>query len=272
MTITVQKENIEITTLEIKINSIEQFSKTLSEIKITDYPQAVVLKIVENTQFSSTDLAMFVELLSQNELVIIGIQSKNQEIINYANISGIVVFPPFSNNTKNTQSPIEIEKKTQQKDEPLLETKTLSESKNKTQKLSKNIVATEIKEKILIASKKDTTLLESKNNLPPLIIDNEVKSNEQIYSKDRDLIIGNKVCADTEIISNANIFIYDLVQGQVFAGIKGNKKAIIFIHNFEASLVSIAGVYKKFTTIPENLKNKSVNITLSNDKLNFKIN
>lgn len=248
MTIIVQKENIEITTIEIKTNSIEQFSEKLTEIKKTDYPQAVILKITEDTKFSATDLAMFIELLTQNEYIIIGIQSKNKEVIDYANISSIVVFPPFS---KNIQ--------------PLVETKSIEK---KTLEEKKEV------QKPLETKSETKTPIETnfKNNLSPLIIDNEVKENEQIYSKGSDLIIGNKVCVNTEIISNANIFVYDLVQGKVFAGIKGNKKSVIFIHNFEATLVSIAGIYKKFETIPATLKNKSVHISLSNDKLNFKIN
>lgn len=266
MTIIIQKENIEITTIEIKNNSIEQFSKKLSEIKKTDYPQAVILKIEENIPFCSTDLAMFIELLTQNEYIIIGIQSKNQEIINYANISGIVVFPSFSKK----------EKKPPTKDKKTLAIKTVPALTNNENKplTQKNTVKKEDKKPLSQVKNKNKPLIDKgfNNQLSPLIIDSEIKENEQIYSQDRDLIIGNKVCANTEIISEANVFVYDLMQGKVFAGIKGNKKAVIFIHNFEATLVSIAGIYKKFETIPATLKNKSVNISLSGDKLNFKTN
>jgi septum site-determining protein MinC len=283
----IKKENISITIVEVSSNTIDDFSKQLAEVKKENYPQAVVLNIKKQIEFSSTDLAMFIELLTQNDNVVIGIQSTNQELINYANISGIAVFPITLNNEETTSKNIEEKKevittnvdKTIQQDKPLNNEKENVDKTIKQDKPLNNEKESVVKPNLTEVTQKETSsstpqiVVESfKNKEKPLVIDNLVTKNEQIYSKEKDLIVGNKVESGAELISDANIFIYDLMQGSVFAGVKGNKKVVIFIHNFEASLVVIAGVYKKFETIPENLKNKSVNITLSDDKLHFKIN
>jgi septum site-determining protein MinC len=280
----IKKENVSITIIEIPSNVIDDFSKQLVEIKKENYPQAVVLNIKKQIAFNSTDLAMFIELLTQNDNVVIGIQSTHQELINYANISGIVVFPITPNNEEITSKKSEIiennkdaikiseeKKETPIKidvDKTIKNDKPLNDEKDNVVKPN----LTEVTQKETPSSTHQTSIESFKNKEKPLVIDNPVTKNEQIYSKEKDLIVGNKVASGAELISDANIFIYDLMQGSVFAGVKGNKKVVIFIHNFEASLVVIAGVYKKFETIPENLKNKSVNITLSDNKLHFKIN
>jgi len=50
-----------------------------------------------------------------------------------------------------------------------------------------------------------------------------------------------------------------------------HEKATIFIHSFNAQLVSIAGVYKRFDVVPTKLYARSVMIDLNKGKLRFQI-
>ena len=104
----------------------------------------------------------------------------------------------------------------------------------------------------------------------PLIIESKISSQEQVYAKNQDLIILKIIKPHAEVLSDQNIAIYATAQGKLFAGISGNKSATIFIRDFQASLVSIAGIYKTFDHIPASLYQKSVLIYLKDDVLIFK--
>lgn len=116
-----------------------------------------------------------------------------------------------------------------------------------------------------IQSQKNTQTIQ---NAPSIVREN-TKRNEQVYAKNCDLVLLGDLHAEAEAMSDESVSIYGGGYGSVFAGIN-NKNSSIFVNYFQLKLVCIAGVYKKFDTIPENLFNKSVVITLNNGKLNFK--
>ncbi len=83
------------------------------------------------------------------------------------------------------------------------------------------------------------------------IIYQPVRSGQQVYAQNGDLIILAQVSAGAEILADGNIHVYGPLRGRALAGVKGNTKARIFCHSLEAELVSIAGQYK----ISEDLQN-----------------
>lgn len=116
--------------------------------------------------------------------------------------------------------------------------------------------------------KKDTTTNKQNNYSNPLIIDIPIRSGQQVYAKNCDLILLNKVNEGAEVISDGNIHIYSIMKGRAIAGANNNKNARIFINNMQAQLVSISGVYRTFDRVlPPSLNKKQVIISLQNDKL-----
>ncbi len=105
----------------------------------------------------------------------------------------------------------------------------------------------------------------------PSIIRNDIKKNEQIYAKNTDLIVLGDVLDKAEAISDKNIYIYGGSYGKIFAGIKANTEAKIFAHFFASKLVCIAGVYREFDLVPAEYYNKSVEISLVGDALEFRV-
>lgn len=99
------------------------------------------------------------------------------------------------------------------------------------------------------------------------IIDKPVRSGQQIYARDGDLIVLASVSEGAEILADGNIHIYGALRGRALAGIQGNKDARIFLQQSEAELISIAGIY---TTKEDQLKSiKPAQIRLNEDKLIF---
>lgn len=185
----------------------------------------VVLEIV-NPALQANELAVLIEILAQNTLVVVGIRTNKQPLIDFAKFSGLAIF----------DKPPKLEP-TQEKIKP-----------HKTPELSQN----------------------TRPRMPKIIAQRIVKST-QVLAEEEDLVILNTVEADAEIISSGSIAAYKTVHGKVFAGIYGDEKATIFISKFNAQLISIAGIYKKFDKTPAKLEGRQVMIDLHKGQLKFQI-
>jgi septum site-determining protein MinC len=94
-----------------------------------------------------------------------------------------------------------------------------------------------------------------------------VRSGQQIYARDRDLIVTGAIANGAEVIADGNIHIYGGLRGRAMAGAQGDAKARIFVSDFRAELVAIAGHYRVFEQIPDNLEGQSVQCWLEGEKL-----
>ena len=94
-----------------------------------------------------------------------------------------------------------------------------------------------------------------------------VRSGQQIYARDRDLIVTGAIANGAEVIADGNIHIYGGLRGRAMAGAQGDEKARIYVSDFRAELVAIAGHYRVFEQIPKDLEGQSVQCWLDNEKL-----
>jgi len=101
---------------------------------------------------------------------------------------------------------------------------------------------------------------------PPLdamIIDRPIRSGQQIYARDRDLIVMAVVSPGAEVIADGNVHVYGSLAGRAIAGARGRRDARIFTLDLRAEIVAVAGLYKTFEEgVPENLRGKPVQIAL----------
>jgi septum site-determining protein MinC len=98
------------------------------------------------------------------------------------------------------------------------------------------------------------------------IITQPVRSGQQIYAKETDLIVLASVSNGAEIIADGNIHVYGTLRGRAIAGASGDLEARIFCHKLEAELIAISGHYK----LQEELNNhplESIQIYLKNEQL-----
>lgn len=94
------------------------------------------------------------------------------------------------------------------------------------------------------------------------IITTPIRSGQQIYAKNADLVIINNIGAGAEVIADGNIHIYGLIRGKAIAGASGDKGAQIFCQQLEAELISIAGNFWLSDEIPSEYIGKSSLIKL----------
>lgn len=105
-------------------------------------------------------------------------------------------------------------------------------------------------------------------NNPTVLINTPVRTGQQVYAENGDLIVTGVVSQGAELIADGNIHIYAPMRGRALAGAKGDTSARIFIHSMQAELVSVAGIYRNFEQdLPEHLHKKPVQISLQDNRL-----
>lgn len=75
------------------------------------------------------------------------------------------------------------------------------------------------------------------------IVSNPIRTGQQIYARNCDLIVTSHVSAGAELIADGNIHIYGMMRGRALAGANGDTQSQIFCTQLAAELVSIAGQY-----------------------------
>ena len=96
-----------------------------------------------------------------------------------------------------------------------------------------------------------------------------VRSGQRVYARGRDLVVTAMVGAGAELIADGCVHVYGALRGRAVAGARGETGARVFCQDFHAELVSIAGVFRVFETLPPELAGKPVQAWLDGDALRF---
>ncbi|MFT6926039.1 MAG: septum site-determining protein MinC [Psychromonas sp.] len=105
------------------------------------------------------------------------------------------------------------------------------------------------------------------NVLKTKIYSGRVRSGQQIYAKETDLVIHGDVGAGAEVIADGNIHIYGKLSGKALAGARGDKSACIFCQALKPELLSIAGIYKLSDDLVNDYVAKSCMVSLQNEHI-----
>ncbi len=106
---------------------------------------------------------------------------------------------------------------------------------------------------------------------PTKVITTPIRSGQQIYAKNCDLVVMNNVSAGAEVIADGSIHIYGSLRGRAIAGANGLKEARIYCHDLQAEIVSIAGNYWLSDQITSEYWQKKVMLSLAGETLHFEI-
>lgn len=130
-------------------------------------------------------------------------------------------------------------------------------------------LASEAEFAIMSASKSPTQA--PAKMLPTKIIRTPVRSGQQIYAKDSDLIVLSHVSEGAEVIADGSIHIYGTLRGRAIAGASGNTGAVIICNKLHAELMSIAGHYWLTEQFAEEYWQQKVMFSLNDDSLKFEL-
>ena len=82
-------------------------------------------------------------------------------------------------------------------------------------------------------------------------------------------VVTATVGSGAEVMADGCVHVYGALRGRAMAGAHGDVNARVFCQEFHAELVSIAGVFRVFETLPEGLVGRPVQAWLAGDDLLF---
>lgn len=106
---------------------------------------------------------------------------------------------------------------------------------------------------------------------PTKIVRTPVRSGQQIYAKDADLVVLNHVSEGAEVIADGSIHIHGTLRGRAIAGANGNTDAVIICNKLNAELMSIAGHYWLTEQFEDQFWQQKVMFSYNDDSLRFEL-
>lgn len=83
------------------------------------------------------------------------------------------------------------------------------------------------------------------------VVSTPVRSGQQIYAPNANLLVTSHVSAGAEVAADGNIHVLGALRGRAIAGATGNGLAEIICQDMKAELVSIAGLYLVHEDFPD---------------------
>jgi septum site-determining protein MinC len=103
-----------------------------------------------------------------------------------------------------------------------------------------------------------------------MVVDRPLRSGQQIYARDSDLIVLGLVSHGAEVIADGHIHVYGALRGRAIAGAKGQLDARIFAQSLEAELLSVAGTFRTSEKpLPADVFGKPAQVRLEGERLLF---
>ena len=214
-------------------------------------PVVIDFTVLEQLSEGELDASILLECVKRHNLlpIVASLSDKSSPL------AQSIAIPLIEASTRNSAVPPDRENKA--KDAPE------NARKNTTESLQNSAKADDELEKIAVSREVEYVVK------APLFIDKPVRSGQQIYARDTDLIIMGTVSPGAEVIADNNIHIYGPLRGRALCGVSGNESTRIFCSSLEAELVSVAGSFRMLETIPEELRGKPAQIWLDQDRLNI---
>ena len=101
------------------------------------------------------------------------------------------------------------------------------------------------------------------------VVDQPVRSGQQIYARGGDLLVTAPVSAGAELLADGNITVLGPLRGRALAGVRGLVTARIFCRRLEAELLSIGGHYRIAEDITEAERGANRLVTLAGESINI---
>ncbi|MEZ5865804.1 MAG: septum site-determining protein MinC [Geminicoccaceae bacterium] len=102
------------------------------------------------------------------------------------------------------------------------------------------------------------------------VVSQPVRGGQQVVNPDGDLVVTAAVSPGAEVAAAGHIHIYGPLRGRAFAGMNGDDRAMIFVDQLDAELLSIAGIHLVNEEIDARLLGKRVRASLVGERLELK--
>ncbi len=238
--LTLNDQWLNVSVLEVFQYDAQQFPRELAE-KVEQYPEAfeyrgVLLDLKALSTSVKLDFEEIKACFAEHAIHILGVITNSETQSHAADTANILSLS--ANNLKQRIKTSELSNPGSYSDEPKVQ-----------------------------ASAKPVPAQTAQPSAPTKVITIPIRSGQQVFAPEGDLIVLAPVSAGAEILATGNIHVYGPLRGRALAGIKGDTSARIFCQQLEAELVSIAGQYKISEDLQSENWKKAVQISLVDDKL-----
>lgn len=103
-----------------------------------------------------------------------------------------------------------------------------------------------------------------------LKVSEPVRGGQQLVNPDGDLVVMAQVSPGAEVAAAGHIHVYGPLRGRAFAGMNGDPRAMIFVDQLDAELLSIAGIHLVNEELNSRLIGKRVCASLAGEKLQLR--
>ncbi len=100
-----------------------------------------------------------------------------------------------------------------------------------------------------------------------MVITSPVRSGQTIVAEKGDLTVIGNVSSGAELVAMGNIHIYGRLKGRAMAGANGDEAARIFCTDLDAELLAVAGLYRTNENIGPEVRRRSVQVFLEDERL-----
>jgi septum site-determining protein MinC len=102
---------------------------------------------------------------------------------------------------------------------------------------------------------------------PARVVTEPIRSGQQIYADNADLIVMTTVSPGAEVIADGCVHVYGPLRGRAVAGARGDTQARVFCRRMEAELIAVAGIYAVADQVQGALRGLAVQAFLVDGKL-----
>ncbi len=242
---------VPMTVLELNYFDESQFNLDLSA-KISQAPDffenlPVVIGLEKFDTSSHLPITQLVSACQARSIKIVAIRGGSEQLQMEARQAGLGILPKQKERSVDTAAAAISEPKPSERP---AETRTVTETKTETVEVLKTVV--------------------QKERQVSKIVHHPIRSGQQVYASDGDLVVLASVSAGAEILADGNIHVYGALRGRALAGVKGDASARIFCQSLEAELVSVAGQYKISEDISKEVSGQAAQVYLDADSLRLK--
>ncbi|TNC81327.1 MAG: septum site-determining protein MinC [Oleiphilus sp.] len=248
---------VPMTVLELNYFELEQFTRDI-KAKTSQAPDffdnlPIVIGLEKFEENGSLPFKQLIEACQEQSIRVVAVRGGSELLQSAAKQAGLGLLPK----QKERQTVETAETASPELPEPSENTQAAQQQETPT--VQTQVETVEIIKKVIQKEKQISK-----------VVHQPVRSGQQVYAPDGDLIVLASVSAGAEILADGNIHVYGSLRGRALAGVKGDTQARIFCHSMAAELVSIAGQYKISEDIDRSVLGKPTQVYLDKDALRFK--
>lgn len=240
---------LSLTLVRVHQNDMQGIAQLLETklAKVSKFLRGAPVVVDPLCDLNSVQMAQLLEHLRQHQLTPVGVRTKEQHLIDYAEMCGLAVFKPTNS---AAVIPTTSEAKSSEESDARAVPAAIQQAQIDTVHVAQESLATGLQKAKRIVS---------------------LRSGQCEHHLSEDVILSGNVNSGAELFVGGNLTVLGSIRGRVHAGAGGDRDCRIIARQLNPELISIAGVFLLADDIPQLAKQGWVEVYLDNNSLKFNV-